>query len=128
MRTLSLLASASLIFGLTACHGTINTLPQALSPASPVQYADLELPAGLEIRSVDFTSSTFGEASSGAGGAVFSTVGGRAFVKVYAVERKTGEQYLLLYEDITRRARPIQIIRFHAGPAGVQSEPATIPK
>jgi hypothetical protein len=40
----------------------------------------------------------------------------RTVVKVYAVRRKNGEQFLLLYEDIARRKRPVQIIRFR--PAG----------
>jgi hypothetical protein len=56
--------------------------------------------------------------------AVSSTFGGRAFVKVYAVHRTSGEQYLLLYEDIARRPRPIQVIRFHAGGASVRPDSA----
>jgi len=36
-------------------------------------------------------------------------------VRVYAVHKTTGEQFLLLYEDITRRKRPVQIIRFVPG-------------
>ena len=34
----------------------------------------------------------------------------------YAVHRKTGEQFLLLYEDIARRKRPVQVIRFRPTP------------
>lgn len=128
MKKLSLLVSAPLVFAVTACQGTLNTLPPAVSPVDPVQYADLELPAGLDIRSVDFSASTFGDASSAPGGPVFSAVGGRAFVKVYAVERSSGEQYLLLYEDIAHRSRPIQIVRFHAGSTSVKAEPVPTTK
>jgi hypothetical protein len=56
---------------------------------------------------------TFADAPGVPGGAVSSTIGGRAFVRVYAVRRDTREQVLLLYEDIAHRRRPIQIIRFH---------------
>ena len=112
------LFGVSLLVALAACHRTVNTLPAPVGPADPVHYADIDVPAGLEIRSVDFSATTFSDASSGAGGDVWSTIGGRAFVKVYAVHRTSGEQYLLLYEDIAHRRQPIQIIRFRAsGPA-----------
>jgi len=38
--------------------------------------------------------------------------GGRAFVQVVAVDRESGEQVLLLHENITQRPAPLQIIRF----------------
>jgi hypothetical protein len=79
-----------------------------------VQRYDLEIPPDLEIKSVDFPASTFTDVSGGPDG-TSSSVGGRAFVKVYAVHRTTGEQLLLLYEDISNRRRPVQIIRFVRG-------------
>ena len=101
-------ATALLVSSLTWLAGcTVNTVPEPVSPAAAIQYYDLEVPPDLEIRSVDFDATMFAE---GAGSA--STVGGRAFVKVYAVNRKTGEQFLLLYEDVARRKRPVQIVRF----------------
>jgi len=87
LQKLRLLLSVSLVVTATACHGTINTLPDPVSPTGPIGYADLELPAGLEVRSVDFAAATFADASGVPGGAVTSSVGGRAFVKVYAVDR-----------------------------------------
>jgi len=60
---------------------------------------------------VDFCATTFSDVS-GSGGSMSSSVGGRAFVKVYAAHRTTGEQFLLLYEDIERRKRPVQVTRF----------------
>jgi len=84
-------------------------------PNRPVQYYDLELPADLEIKAVDFSATTYADVSGPPEGAVGSTVSGRAFVNVYAVHRTTGEQFLVLYEDVGRRSRPVQIIRFVPG-------------
>lgn len=93
-----------------ACN-PVNTVPGPVSPVAAIQYFNLDVPPDLEIKSVDFSATTFSDVS-GSGGYTSSSVGGRAFVKVYAVHRKTGEQFLLLYEDIARRKRPVQIIRF----------------
>ena len=53
---------------------------------------------------------------SGSGNVTYTQVGGRAFLKVYAVHRETGDQYLLIYEDIKRRKTPVQVIRFQPVP------------
>jgi len=92
---------------------TVNTVPEPVSPTAAIQYYDLDVPPDLEIKAVDFSATTFSQVS-GAGGNTSSSVGGRAFVKVYAVRRKNGEQFLLLYEDIVHRKRPVQIIRFRS--------------
>jgi hypothetical protein len=92
----------------------VNTVPEPVAPTAAIQYYDLEVPADLEIKSVDFSATTFSDVS-GSGGSTVSSVGGRAFVKVYAVHRTTGEQFLLLYEDIAHRKRPVQVIRFLGG-------------
>jgi hypothetical protein len=117
-RSLTVLAA---LVSAVACRPQVDTLPKPVSPTDPVQYYDLEVPPGLDIRAVDFSASTFSDASGPPGGSVSSTIGGRAFIKVYAVRRATGEQLLLLYEDIARRPRPIQIIRFR--PAGDAARP-----
>src|SRR5215218_2230219 len=101
-----------------ACVKPVNTVPAPVSPSAAVQRYDLELPPDLEVKSVDFSASTFTDVSGGPDGSS-SSVGGRAFVKVYAVHRTTGEQFLVLYEDVANRRRPVQIIRFVRG-----SEPA----
>jgi len=98
----------------TVACSPVNTVPEPVAPTAAIQHYDLELPADLEIRSVDFSATTFSDVS-GSGGTTVSSVGGRAFVKVYAVDRTTGEQFLLLYEDIARRKRPVQVIRFLGG-------------
>jgi hypothetical protein len=94
-----------------ACQPTVNTIPPVAGPMTPVQYYDLQLPRDLEVKAVDFTATTYADVS-GVNGMTSSSVAGRAFVKVYAVHRTTGEQFLLLYEDIAHRAQPAQIIRF----------------
>jgi hypothetical protein len=99
----------------TACIKPVNTVPAPVTPTAQVQHYDLELPPDLEIRSVDFSATTYSEVGGPPQGPVGSTVNGRAFVRVYAVHKTTGEQFLLLYEDITRRRRPVQIIRFVPG-------------
>jgi len=96
-----------------ACAPPVNTVPSVVAPTDAVQYYDLELPPDLEIKGVDFSATTFAEVSGGE--TTSSSVGGRAFVKVYAVSRTTGDQFLVLYEDVARRKRPVQIIRFVRG-------------
>ena len=103
-----------LVCCVTGCQ-TINTVPDPVSPTAAIQYYDLDVPPDLEIRAVDFSATTFSEVA-GTGGATSSSVGGRAFVKVYGLRRKTGEQFLLLYEDIVHRKQPVQIIRFRPAP------------
>ena len=99
----------------------VNTVPAPVSPSAAIHYYDLEIPPDLEIRAVDFAATTFTEVA-GSGGTTASATGGRAFVKVYAVRRSTGEQFLLLYEDIEHRKRPVQIIRFVPGPEGARPD------
>ena len=105
-----------------ACSSTVNTLPPVTAPTAPLQEVVLEIPDGLEIRSVDYDATMYSDVSgmSGSYGVTSTSVGGRAFVKVVAVDRKTGEQVLLLYENIHQRPKPIQIIRFRSSdvPAG----------
>jgi hypothetical protein len=103
-----------------ACN-PVNTVPKPVSPGAAIQYYDLEIPPDLEIRAVDFSATTFSEVSGSAGN-TSSQTGGRAFVKVYAVRRTTGEQFLLLYEDIEHRKRPVRVIRFVPGPDKVRAD------
>ncbi|HYT99563.1 MAG TPA: hypothetical protein VEK85_04265 [Gemmatimonadales bacterium] len=97
---------------LTACNRTINTLPARLTPADPVQTFALRIPDSLEIRAVDFDAALYPNVSGSNSTWVDTKLGGRAFVKVHAVHRKTGEQYLIVFEDIARRREPVLVIRF----------------
>jgi hypothetical protein len=103
-----------------ACH-PVNTVPDPVSPTAAIQYYNLEIPPDLDIRAVDFSATTF-SAVSGSGGYTSSQTGGRAFVKVYAVRRTTGEQFLLLYEDIEHRKRPVRVIEFVPAPEKVSAD------
>ena len=113
-RTALLLPAVLVLAGAVACH-PVNTIPPAPSPSDPVRHYDLEIPEALEIKSVSFDATAFSEVS-GAGNVTSTQIGGRAFLKVYAVHRQTGEQYLLIYEDIAHRRTPIQVIRFRPVP------------
>lgn len=95
-----------------ACVPPVNTVPPPVAPTAEVQHYDLEVPSDLDIKAVDFSATTFADVSGPSQGPTTSSVGGRAFVKVYAVHRTTGEQFLLLYEDVAHRRRPVQVIRF----------------
>ncbi len=97
---------------LTACNRTINTLPARLTPADPVQTFALRIPDSLEIRAVDFDAALYPNVSGSNSTWVDTKLGGRAFVKVHAVHRRTGEQYLIVFEDIARRREPVLVIRF----------------
>lgn len=98
-----------------ACHTPVNTVPAPVAPDDPVTQYEIEIPDALEVKSVSFDATTFGDVS-GSEFAVTTAVGGRAFLKVYAVHRKTGDQYFLIYEDIVHRKTPVQVIRFRPVP------------
>jgi hypothetical protein len=115
MRRWSPLVLSPIIAVASACAGPVNTVPDPVSPSASVQYYDLDIPSDLEIKAVDFTATTFTDVT-GVNGITSSNTSARGFVKVYAVQRRTGEQFLLLYEDIARRKRPIQVIHFRAAP------------
>jgi hypothetical protein len=101
---------------LAACNrSVINTIPPLVTPAAEVQRLDLELPPDLEIRTIDFAATTYADVRGNSDTGTWSEVAGRAFIKVWAVHRDSGEHYLLLYEDIAHRRRPVQIIRFVRG-------------
>ena len=119
MRRRSLSVLGSIIAATTGCTTPVNTVPAPVTPTASIQYYDLDIPADFEIKTVDFSATAFTDVS-GTNGQTSSIVSGRAFVKVYAVQRRTGEQYLLLYEDIARRKRPIQVIHFRTAPGVLQ--------
>src|SRR5439155_14005099 len=66
--------------------------PRRLTPADPVQYFALRIPDSLEIRAVDFDAALYPNVSGSNNTWVDTKLGGRAFVKVHAVHRRTGEQ------------------------------------
>ena len=108
----------ALTFVFTGCSSTINTLPPVGGSVTPIQEVLLDIPAGLEIRSIDYSATMYPDVSGTGSGPMSTTAGGRAFVQVVAMDRVSGEQVLLLYENIMERRQPIQIIRFRAGAGG----------
>src|SRR5947208_16812266 len=70
---------------LASCNRTINTLPPTVTPADPVQQYALRIPDSLEIKAVDFDAALYPNVSGGGSLGVDTKLGGRAFVKVYAV-------------------------------------------
>jgi ketosteroid isomerase-like protein len=99
---------------LAGCTHTVNTLPPLAAPGAALQEITLQIPDGLEVVSIDYDAALFSDVSgysSASIGGTSTSLGGRAFMKVHAVDRVTREQVLLLYEDVTKRTEPIQIIR-----------------
>lgn len=106
---------ASFTVATSACFNPVYTVPERAGPVDPVLEFDLEVPPNLEIRHVDFAATEYAtDADSRYSGAV----GGRGFLKVYAVDLSTGESVLLIYEDIARRKEPVQVIRFRKASPG----------
>ena len=96
---------------LSACApGYQSTLlPTAEAGAPPPEYR-IQIPDGYDVRSVDYDASLVGIAS----GNQYSTstdVRGRGVVAVYAVERATGQEVVLVYDDVAARPTPTAILR-----------------
>lgn len=106
-----------------SCNPQLDTLPPPVPPDAPVRYYDLEIPADLEVRSVDFSATTYTDVTGTHDSGPVSTVAGRAFVQVRAVHRTTGELYLLVYEDFARRRRPVHVIRLVPGTVPTRPAP-----
>ena len=109
-RARTLFALSSLLL-LSACLWNVNTLPPLLKADEPPQQVTLLVPENLEIKSVDFSAGLYTDAERGTP-TVHWDLGGRAFIYAHAVDKKTGEPYLLIYENVATRTMPIQIIRF----------------
>jgi hypothetical protein len=88
-----------------ACVTPTYTVPEPVDPTDPVREYTLEIPPNLEVRNVDFSATEFKHGDE---------VGGRGFLKVYAVDRGSGEAVLLIFEDIAHRKQPLQVIRFRS--------------
>lgn len=103
-----LLTYAVAACAITACF-PVNTVPEPVAPSDPVAEYELEIPGNLEVRHVDFSATIYAD---GSGNLHDTSVGGRAFLKVHAVDRDSGEAVLLLYENVAERKQPVQVFRF----------------
>jgi hypothetical protein len=96
----TLVGSMFLAVTLSACAA--NTLPSRAGPTDPIRHNRLEVPAWLEILSIDFA------AAMGRNPEERTTR--RGFYSVFGRHRESGTYYLLVYEDLARRGAPIEII------------------
>ena len=117
MPRLSLLALV-LLAGCSPGYGS-TLLPTAEAGAPAPEYR-IEVPDGYEIRSVDYDASLVGIAS-GNGNVTTTNVRGRGVVAIYATERATGQEVVLVYDDVQNRPTPSAVIRLdRAQPASAQ--------
>ena len=128
MRLLFALATLAVsVVPLTGCWSAraVNTLPPPASARAETVEHVLDLPEGLEVRWVDYDAALAGNVSGAINPdvptAVTTSLYGRAFVKVFAVERATGEEVLLVYDNIAQRSAPARVIRFRR-PAAERAE------
>ena len=102
------------LVALTGCSaGYANTLlPTAEAGGQPPEYR-VQVPDGYDVRSVDYDAALVGIAS---GENTSTRVSGRGVVTVYAVERATGAEVVLVYDDVQGRPTPTAVIRLDRAP------------
>lgn len=100
----ALIGSVCLAVTLSAC--ATNTVPPPAKPTDPIRHNHLEVPVWLEIISVDFAAAMHGGDEK--------RTRGRGFLTVFGRHRESGKYHLLLYEDISRRTAPIEIIEVNS--------------
>jgi hypothetical protein len=108
MKRSALFLSALPLLAFAAGCRTTTTLPRLSGTNDPIESITLYIPEEMEVKSIDFSATMYGDQTQG----TTQSAGGRAFVKVYAVHKRTGEQYLLIYENIEKRPQPVMMIRF----------------
>lgn len=92
----------------------VTTHPYPVSALTGVERTDLEIPRDLEVRSANYSVTGLPDVT-GFNGTTFSNVQVRPILTVYAVRRATGEQLLLVYDDLAQRKQPSRIVRLVAG-------------
>lgn len=95
---------------IAACTTNVTTRPYAVSATAAIERNDLEIPRDLEVRSATYSITSLADVG-GIDGSTSSSVQMRPLLTVYAVRRTTGEQLLLVYEDLAQRKQPSRIIR-----------------
>jgi len=88
----------------------VSTGPYPVSATAAIERYELELLPDLEVRSASYSITGLSDVN-GFKGSTSSSVQLRPLLTVYAVRRSTGEQLLLVYEDLAQRKQPSQIIR-----------------
>jgi hypothetical protein len=95
------------------CTASVTTQPYPVSATAAIEQNDLLLPPGLEVRSAGYSVTGLADVS-GINGSTSSVVQVRPLLTVFAVRRKSGEQFVLIYDDLTQRRQPSQVIRLVA--------------
>lgn len=108
----SRLAVAAAMVTVPACMPPLPTLAQMTLQSQPPRIVPqlVDIPADLEIRNVSFSASTDIDVT-GSSESTTSVSHYYGYVNVYAVHRRTGVQYLLVYESDGGRLRPVQVVR-----------------
>jgi len=106
--------ACSALLALGACNIPVMTRPYPVSASAAVERSDLEIPRDLEVRSASYSVTSLANVS-GTNGSTSSDVQVRPLLTVYAVRRATGEQLLLIYDDLAQRKQPSRIVRLVAG-------------
>ena len=117
MRTALALLALCLAGCASSGYGS-TLLPTADAGEFPYQYR-IEVPDGYEILSVDYDAALVGIAS---GENTSTKVSGRGVVTVYARERATGDEVVLVYDDLLARPTPTALIRVERSADGAQAE------
>ena len=114
MRASLLLVACAALGGCRANRDVLRPLPAG----APAAEYGVEIPAGYDVHSAGFGASYRTSVDGGAGGApVMGSSAQNAYLSVYATERATGQEVVLVYGDIRTRAEPVAIIRLrHAQP------------
>ena len=113
MRRALFLLAAVVVAG---CSRGIPEVLQVPGPYEVPREYTVQIPDGYDVRSATFGTSYAASVSGGAGDtAVTGSSTQDAYVSVFAVERATGQEVVLVYGDIRRRAEPVAIIRLARG-------------
>lgn len=102
--------------GVTACasgHRMDGIEPPSGAGTVQTHYYNVDVPQELEIRSAGLAA-TVSTDVQGSKTATSSSIHVRSYVTVYAVHRRTGEAYLLVYENYARPTPPIQVIHLRS--------------
>ena len=102
----------ALLAGVSVQPGCSAATPQPypVSATAAIDRYDLVLPPDIEVRSASY-SITGLSSVSGINGNTSSDLQTRPLLTLYGVQRKTGAQLVLIYDDLKQRKEPSQIIR-----------------
>ena len=101
-------------------EGYGSTLLETARGADPPLEYRIVVPDGYTVRSVDYDAALVGIDN----GELNTVVRGRGVVAVYAVERATGREVVLVYDDVAARATPTAVIHLDRGGLEARGAPS----